>query len=591
MHEPVPAETIAALLSATPNGVLLFTAAGAILYRNPAAESLLGGGLADMSAVVARAHPDDAALLADLVAPGAGHTGPPRLIRFKGETAESWRFCETAVCPVPAAASAQPLLGLFCSPRHAALPQDRHDELTQLPNRAAFIERLQRSLGRARQRPDYSFALLVLGLDRFSLINNTLGARGGDEVLTSTARRLLACMRPGDLVARIGSAQFAVIADHMHGDAAVDAGRLAERIQRVGLGEVNEQTRALLMDATRVADRIQSDALGTPFALGSHEVFASASIGITVSADDYDQAEEMFRDADIAMHRAKAAGGGRYQIFDREMHARASGRLRLESDLHRAVERRQFRLYYQPIVALDDQRLAGFECLLRWAHPERGLLEPYEFLHVAEEIGVLLQISWSLLREACHQAKAWRSADPDRAAISVSVNLSSHAFDSTELLKVVGSLLEETAPAAGLLVLELTEGVVVRNFEGAVSSLMALKELGVEAHIDDFGTGYSSLSYLHRLPIAAIKIDQSFTRRVTVDPDAERMVRTIVDLGHSLKRRVIAEGIETWEQLEAVRRLGCDLGQGFLFSPPVEAVRAEALLRRPPWKRSFRPRA
>jgi EAL domain-containing protein (putative c-di-GMP-specific phosphodiesterase class I) len=284
------------------------------------------------------------------------------------------------------------------------------------------------------------------------------------------------------------------------------------------------------------------------------------------------------------MHRAKAAGGGRYEIFDREMHARASDRLRLETDLHRAAERRQFRLYYQPIVALDDHRITGFECLLRWAHPERGLLEPDEFLAVADEVGVLLRLSWPLLREACLQVKAWREGRPDHARLSVSVNLSGRTFESADLLRAVGALLAETAPASDLLVLELTEGVMVRRFDVAAATLTALSKLGVGVHLDDFGTGYSSLSYLHRLPIAAIKIDQSFTQRVTVDADAERMVQTIVDLGHSLKRKVIAEGIETREQLEAMRRLGCDLGQGFLFSPPVEAVRAEGLLRRPPWK-------
>jgi EAL domain-containing protein (putative c-di-GMP-specific phosphodiesterase class I) len=370
----------------------------------------------------------------------------------------------------------------------------------------------------------------------------------------------------------------------MHADPAVDAGRVAERLQNVALAEVDEDARALLTDATRVADRIQRQALGTPFALGAQEVFASASIGITVSVAGYEEAEEMFRDADVAMHRAKAQGGARYEIFDREMHARASERLRLETDLHRAVERQQFCLYYQPIVALDDQRITGFEALLRWAHPERGLLEPEEFLAVAEERGVLLQISVPLLREACLQVKTWRDSRPSWAGLSISANLSGHSFEATDLLPGVDAVLREIGPAKGLLILELTESVMVRSVEVAAATLRALKDLGVDVHIDDFGTGYSSLSYLHRLPIAAIKIDQSFTQRMGVDAGAERMVRTIVDLGHSLDRTVIAEGIETADQLEAMRRVGCDLGQGYLFSPPVQAVRAEALLRQAPWK-------
>jgi diguanylate cyclase (GGDEF)-like protein len=574
---------IAALLGASPNAVVLLDA-GRIVYRNAAAIALFGDA-SRMDALVARTHPDDAEAFRQILGPAGDPPDMARLTRFQADGGD-WLYYETAARRVAGSAD-RSLLGVFCSPRQDVGLQGRHDELTQLPNRAAFIDRLQRSLSRARQRTDYSFALLVLDLDRFSFINNTLGARVGDEVLSSAARRLLACVRPGDMVARVGSAQFAVIADHMRVEAAADAGRLAERIQHVALAE-DEQARELLIDAMHVADRIQTQALSAPFALGAHEVFASASIGITISVPGYEQAEVMFRDADVAMHRAKSAGGARYEIFDQEMHARASERLRLEAELHRAVERGQFRLYYQPIVSLDDQRITGFECLLRWAHPERGLLEPPEFLAVADEVGVLVRLIWPLLREACHQVMAWRETQPDRARLSVSVNLSGHTFESADLLRAVGALLAETAPARDLLVLEMTESVMVRSFEGAAATLTALKALGVEVHIDDFGTGYSSLSYLHRLPIAAIKIDQSFTQRVVADADAERMVRTIVDLGHNLNRKVIAEGIETWEQLHAVRRLGCDLGQGFLFSPPVEAVRALGLLKRPPWKDSRR---
>jgi diguanylate cyclase (GGDEF)-like protein len=578
----LPPADLAALLDASPNAVVVLDHKGGVVYRNRAAESLFGAAGSALDALLARTHPDDGAALKEILAAADGEPAPARLIRFQ-VAGEGWRYYETAARRLPGAAK-RPLVGLFCSPRPSADTQGRHDGLTQLPNRSAFIERLQRSLARARQRADYSFALLVLDLDRFSFINNTLGARGGDEVLTTTAGRLLACVRPGDMVARIGSAQFGVIADHMHADPAVDAAHVAQRLQSVAMAQVDEQARTLLVDATRVADRIQTQALGTPFALGAHEVFASASIGIAVSVAGYEVAEEMFRDADAAMHRAKAKGGGRHEIFDREMHARASERLRLETDLHRAVERRQFCLYYQPIVALDDRRITGFEALLRWAHPERGLLEPEQFLAVAEERGVLLQISVPLLREACLQVKTWRDSRPAWARLSISANLSGHTFEAAELLPAVEALLREMAPAKGFLILELTESVMVRSVESAAVTLTVLKDLGVEVHIDDFGTGYSSLSYLHRLPIAAIKIDQSFTQRVTADAGAERMVRTIVDLGHSLGRTVIAEGIETAEQLDAMRRLGCDLGQGYLFSPPVQPVRAEALLRRPTWK-------
>jgi EAL domain-containing protein (putative c-di-GMP-specific phosphodiesterase class I) len=387
------------------------------------------------------------------------------------------------------------------------------------------------------------------------------------------------------MVARIGADQFAIIADHLapDTDAALDATRVAERIQQGVLPEVGEAARSLLIGATRVAQRIQQHALGSPFELGSQEIFATASIGIAVSGSSYASAEEMFRDADLAMHRAKAAGGARHEMFDRRMHARISERLHLESDLRRALDRSQFRLHYQPIVSLTDLGISGFECLLRWEHPERGLLQPKDFIRVADEMGVLVQLSAWLIREACQQVARWRRSDALGRTLSVSVNLASGAFESDELLTHVGEALAAAGSAPGRLDLELTEVAMVSNFEATCSTLDALKRLGVDVHVDDFGTGYSSLSYIHRLPVAAIKIDRSFTQRVGQDPDAERMIRTIVELGHSLDRTVIAEGIESRQQLECLRRLRCDRGQGFLFSPPVEAEQAGAFIAAPPW--------
>ena len=350
------------------------------------------------------------------------------------------------------------------------------------------------------------------------------------------------------------------------------------------MAQLSEETQELFAKAMRVAERIQHEALGTPFQVDAQEIFASASIGITASITGYDHAAEMIRDADVAMHRAKTAGGGRYELFDRAMHERARQRLTLETELRRAVERRQFRLHYQPIVKLDDLELTGFECLLRWEHPEQGLLLPAAFLHVLEEMGLLFEINSRLLNEACRLAQRWRRQHPAREPLSMSVNFSSVSFESGDFLGCISEALEKSGLEPRLLTLELTESLMLKDLEKAISVLEALQQLGVEVHLDDFGTGYSSLSYIHRLPIQAIKIDQSFTRRLGSEKSAERLVRTLVELGHGLDRTVMAEGIETRDQLRQVRELGCDLGQGYYFSSPLDPEQAEALIEgTPPW--------
>jgi diguanylate cyclase (GGDEF)-like protein len=567
-------DALEAVLDAGPAVLLVVDGGGLVAYGNAAARSFFADSLDVGTALTEAAHLDDGAALKGLLKPGKAGRGRAT-IRLRDDQGEWHGF------DVEAREAAGTLVALHCARSPADSGAARHDHLTQLPNRAAFIERLQRSLGRARQRADYGFAVLVVDLDRFSLINNTLGDASGDHVLRVTSERLRACLRPADMVARLGSDQFAIIADNLRpdGDSALDATRVAERIQ---LG-VDADARELLIGATRVAQRIQQHALGSPFELDAQEVFASASIGIALSASEYQQAEEVLRDADVAMHRAKAAGGARHELFDQRMGARVSERLRLESELHRAVERGQFRLCYQPIVDLSDLRITSFECLLRWEHPVHGILQPDHFLHVAEEMGVLLKLTRWLVREACLQAKAWRALSLDAADVSVSVNLASGSFESEEVLRTISNVLDEVGPSPGMLELELTEGAMV-NFEAAAATLWELKEMGVDVNIDDFGTGYSSLSYIHKLPITAIKIDQSFTQRLPADAHAENLIRTIVELGHNLKRTVVAEGIETAAQLESVRKLGCDRGQGFLFSQPVDAQRAGALLLSPPWK-------
>jgi predicted signal transduction protein with EAL and GGDEF domain len=335
------------------------------------------------------------------------------------------------------------------------------------------------------------------------------------------------------------------------------------------------------LDASHVAERVQT-AVSAPFKVGGQEVFTSASIGIAFSASGYERPEDLLRDADTAMYRAKSLGSGRTQIFDREMHARALARLTLETDLRRALERREFRLHYQPIVALATGRISGFEALVRWSHPGRGLLGPAEFLSVAEETGMVVPMTSWVLREACAQMRAWHEL-PEGAALSISVNLASPDVAQPEVVEAVWEALARSGLEGRHLRLEITESTIMKDLEAVIPLLVALKELGIGIHIDDFGTGYSSLSYLHRLPTDALKVDRSFVGRSESPTDAA-IVRTIVELAHNLDRQVIAEGVETPGQLALLRNLGCEYGQGFHFAAPLAAPEAEALfVKAPSW--------
>ena len=429
--------------------------------------------------------------------------------------------------------------------RHAAF----HDPLTGLPNRLMFSELLKTEIESTKHRPDYLFAVLFLDLDRFKNINDSLGHTHGDLLLVAFAERLERCLRPTDTLARFGGDEFAILLTGIKNAA----------------------------DAIRVAERIKQE-LSEPFELDKNSAFTTTSIGIALSSTGYERPEDILRDADTAMYRAKENGKARYEMFDTGMHARVVSRLRLESDLRQAVEQQEFCIHYQPILAMESGRLAGFEALVRWNHPERGLVFPNEFIPTAEETGAILPLGQWVLEQACTKLREWQQQSPCFRSLSLSVNLSAKQMSQPNLVDQVKRALEVSKLNPHCLKLEITESVVMENAEAATTMFKQLRALGVQLSIDDFGTGYSSLSYLHRFPINYLKIDRSFVSRMTETSDNAEIVRTIITLARNLGMEVIAEGVETPEQNQQLKALGCEYGQGYLFSRPVETAAVSVLL-------------
>jgi diguanylate cyclase (GGDEF)-like protein len=425
-----------------------------------------------------------------------------------------------------------------------------------------FLDRLERLIEHTKRHKDYLFAVLFLDLDGFKMINDSLGHGIGDQLLVSVANRLEKCLRISDTVTRI--------------EKLFTIARLGGDEFTILLDQVKDPSDAML-----VADRLMK-ALAGPFLLDGKKIFTSMSIGIALSNIGYDNAEDLLRDADTAMYRAKATGKGRYEVFDLNMRASVIARLQLETDLRSAVEREELRNYYQPIVSLGTGRITGFEALLRWQHPTRGLLQPLEFIPVAEETGMICELGWWNLQTACRQISGWNRHRSGNPPLVMSVNLSVKQFLQPNLAADIGKLLEEVGVAPTNLKLEITESSVMADPSAAVEMLTQIKKLGVQLSIDDFGTGYSSLSYLHRFPFDTLKIDRSFTRAIGQAGDTMEIVRTILPMAYSLRLNVIAEGVETAEQLEMLRTLQCEFAQGYYFSKPVPADEAGVLLERNP---------
>src|SRR6266496_1369096 len=441
------------------------------------------------------------------------------------------------------------------------------DPLTGLPNRLLFIDRLGRLIKHTKRRKDYLFAVLFLDLDGFKMINDSLGHQIGDQLIVGVAARLEKCLRVTDTVARLGEG-FVVA-------------RLGGDEFTVLLEDLKDPN-----DAKQAADRLLK-AVTAPFVLGGKEVFTSMSIGIALSNIGYDQGEDILRDADTAMYRAKSLGKARYEVFDADMRASVLARLQVEMDLRRALERSEFTNFYQPIVALESGEIVGFEALVRWQHPTRGQLGPEEFISVAEETGLIRELGWWNLREACRQMSEWRARYDAYSNLTMSINLSPKQFLQPNLVHDVTSLLLELGLPPSALRLELTESTVMGDPSGAVEMLQEIKTLGVSLAIDDFGTGYSSLSYLHRFPLDTLKIDRSFISGIADDgtgDDSSEIARTILPMASNLQLDVVAEGVETEEQLNLLKKLRCRYGQGFYFSKPLSAKEAGQLLtEQPTW--------
>lgn len=548
---------------------------GQRLYNSPAYKRILGYSAEELGETSAfeQIHPDDRfKVLA--AAREARESGVGKRLEYRIKHKDgSWRVLESVASTIRDANGEVAKLVIVnrdVTERKRAEEQLEHnlfhDPLTGLPNRRLFLDRLASAFVGTRRDLNRSYALLLVNVDHFKVFNESVGPAAGDGVLSEISRRITAKLRRSDTIARRDG-------EDVPGEAVLF--RLGGDEFTILLASIREPS-----DALRVARRIQ-ETVAEPFEIEARPMRISVSIGIALSAPAHERPEEILKEADVALRRAKALGGSRAEVFDEAMHSRAVGRLRLESDLRTALRERQFRVYYQPVVELASRRIASFEALLRWQHPTQGLISPYHFLEAAEDTGILVSIGQWLMLQACRQLREWEASDSLGAPARVTLNISPRQFADARLAKDLQEALEETGIDPARLQLEITESIAAADPQLTMTLLSHLKHMGIGVVLDDFGTGSVSLRGLRQFPVDALKIDLSLIREMQSDRVIADIVELIISLAHKMKLKVIAEGIENTKQIERLLNLGCEYGQGYYFSQPLEAKGAQQFMRQP----------
>jgi diguanylate cyclase (GGDEF)-like protein/PAS domain S-box-containing protein len=553
--------------------IALVDVKGRRLYNSPAYKRVLGYSAAELGETSAfeQIHPDDRFRVLE-AARGARETGVGKRLEYRVKHKDgSWRVLESLASAVRDAKGAVAKLVIVnrdITERKRAEEQLEHnlfhDPLTGLPNRRQFLDRLQTAFTRSRPEAGRPYTLLLANLDHLKVFNESMGTVAGDQILLEIGRRLAGNLRRDDVMAghesagtsaeavlfRLGGDEFTILLD--------------------GVADPS--------DAMRTAQSLQA-AVAVPFSVESREVRVSLSVGIALNAPTHERPEDVLKDADVAMRRAKALGGSRCEVFDEAMHTRAVGRLRLETDLRAALTEHQFRVYYQPVVQLTTRRIVSFEALLRWDHPTQGLISPYRFIEAAEDTGILVSIGHWLILQACQQLRTWEADQLSEHPMSISVNVSARQFADARLVNDIQDALKETGIDPARLQLEMTESVAAADPKLTITVLSHLKHQGIGVILDNFGTGATSLRALRQFPLDALKIDRSLIGEMQTDVAAGDIVELITAMANKMKLKAIAEGIETARQVERLLELGCEYGQGYYFSQPMEAKAAQQFMR------------